>query len=614
MTSITLISPVNQASKYNVRFRDGIKINKNSKVYLNYASFTRLNNARFNGNQNLNLNSNFIVPTHRLDDTTLTNDLNLTTSINTFDNELNEFVLSPKELETRLNSSLNLMCVNQLKNYKSYDIQAHVLDFETQKTEHYLGLVYKRLTPLAHELNLNVSHGYSQVVAGNEVRKSTATAAQPFYDNYSISNLPVYPFQLGNNNLNDYKPEMKEFIFEPSERLTGLDGKVSCGLLSVNMMEHLNAFTGWPHKTRGTATHNGNFCNPAIFRSAEGVQLKDNDADFDAVKTAAILGSFLTVEVDGINESFNIYLPKNASGNTPKDWTNMNQNIVGMKNIFTHDYSGDNTLITAFVRLSIQFYNDLGNSTHLTNNFKVFFKVFIKDLDEDDATYILLYDSFTTDDYFPKSFFTGLDVNEAGLTLAQRQARIKAQSPFNVIVSATEQAEGATVKVDNFTMDGATDKPTSILLDYNLSFSSEIANILDTSKTQDLFPNTEDSLNTQIKIFTYSDFRSILNGLSYDIFLNNLPIKNYKNKENNSDGGFIKQIVATCPLPFNQNNTTSINRGRIIGLYEPNNIVKLALDNQEITLNNIDVEIKTSHDERPAFELEKAMINIIIED
>ncbi len=84
MTSITLISPINKASNFNVRFRDPIQIKENSKVYLNYASFTRLNNAKFNGNPTINLKSSFIIPTHQLNDTTILKDLELTTIVNAF--------------------------------------------------------------------------------------------------------------------------------------------------------------------------------------------------------------------------------------------------------------------------------------------------------------------------------------------------------------------------------------------------------------------------------------------------------------------------------------------------------------------------------------------------
>ena len=617
MTSITLISPINQASKYNVRFRDGIKINKNSKVYLNYASFTRLNNARFNGNQNLNLNSNFILPTHRLDDTTLTNDLNLTAIVDTFNSDNDNFTLDSLLFEERLNTGLQSICSNQLKNYKAID-GGNVI--KTNPDDKILGLSFIDETGYDDDFKdlINGTHGYGDATGGglNEIiKKSSASATAPFYDNYTILNSSIFPFEM----LNTHKKNPNEnslqkgFNFYTEEILDNITGKISVGLFSIDMMEHVNAFTGWPHKTRGSATHNGNFCNPAIFRAGQGVQLKDNDADFDTVKGASILGSFLTFEYDGTTKNFNIYMPVNPSGDTPKNWPNINQEIVGMKLIGTHDFTNDTTLLNEDATFHIQLYNDTSTNSFKTDKFRVYFKVFCGNLGDDVEKLTQIYDSFEDIEFFPLAFFNGLDVNEGGLSLAQRKARIKAQVPFCLMFSATVQNEGLIISSSWFKHDGANDKPTSILLDYNLSFSNEISKILETSKSRNLYPNTYDSLNN-IKALIYSSYSSILNGLSYDVFLNNLPIKNYKNKEKSSDGGFIKQIVATCPLPFNQNNTVNVNRGSIVGLYEPNNPIKLALDNQEITLNNIDVEIKTSHDERPAFELEKAMINIIIED
>jgi hypothetical protein len=609
MTSITLISPVNKASNYNVRFRDPIEIKENSKVYLNYASFTRLNNARFSGNPTLNLKSSFIIPTHQLNDTTILNDLDLTASVDAFNIDDNDFILSPQQIETRLNKSLKSLCIEKLKDYITFEEELITDDAQTFK----LGLVYENFGDVDYIDFVDSTNGYGQGTGGDARTKTSATAAAPFYDNYSIITDSVFTFQQAPSNI-DFSTHLKRFTFTTNKDLDDITGKISVGVFSNDMMDTTNAFDGWVNKTRGGATHNNNYSNPAIFRTGNGPQIKTNDADFDTVKGAGILGSFLTLEIDGATDSLNIYQPRNNAAKLPSEWTNINQNIGSMDVVESVDLDETNLTLSEAITTTVIFYMDIDENEHKKESFKVNFKIFMKNRTDDDEDYEEVFNSKNRDAYYPLAFFTGLDVNEDGLTLAHRKARIKSQSPFGLMFTSTTQGEGVLMSYTPYTLDGTEEKPTSILLDYNLNFSEELGQVLDTNKTIDLYPNTYSEFTTALRVFSYNDFRALLNGLSYDIFLNNLPIKNYKNKEKSIDGGFIKQIVGTCPLPFNEKNTTSINRGRIIGLYEPNNPVKLSLNNQAITLNNLDVAIKTSHDERPAFELEKVMINIVIEE
>lgn len=609
MTSITLISPVNKASNFNVRFRDPIEIKENSKVYLNYASFTRLNNARFSGNPTLNLKSSFIIPTHQLNDTTILNDLDLTASVDAFSIDDNDFILSPQQIETRLNKSLKSLCVEKLKDYITFEEELVAEDAQTFK----LGLVYENFGEVDYVDFVDSTNGYDQGTGGDARTKTSATATAPFYDNYSITTNSVFTFQQAPSNI-DFSNELKRFTFTTNKDLDDITGKISVGLFSNDMMDVSNAFDGWVNKTRGGAIHNNNYSNPAIFRAGNGVQIKTTDADFNTVKSAGILGSFLTLEIDGTTDYLNVYQPRGDSLKFPAEWSHINQNIQVMESIESIDLSQTNLTLTEAITTTVIFFMDINENEHKKESFKVNFKILMKNRTDEDEDYEEVYNSKNRDFYYPLSFFTGLDVNEVGLSLVERKARIKSQSPFGLMFSATVQGEGVLMSYTPYTLDGTEEKPTSILLDYNLNFSEELGQILDTNKTIQLYPNTYSQFTTALRVFSYNDFRALLNGLSYDIFLNNLPIKNYKNKEKNSDGGFIKQIVGTCPLPFNEKTTTSINRGRIIGLYEPNNPVKLSLKNQAITLNNLDVAIKTSHDEKPAFELEKVMINIVIEE
>ena len=62
MTSINLISPIDKADDFSVRFRDPITIGKNSKIYLNYAHLSRLNEVRFKTDQTITLSDLNFIP------------------------------------------------------------------------------------------------------------------------------------------------------------------------------------------------------------------------------------------------------------------------------------------------------------------------------------------------------------------------------------------------------------------------------------------------------------------------------------------------------------------------------------------------------------------------
>ena len=96
--------------------------------------------------------------------------------------------------------------------------------------------------------------------------------------------------------------------------------------------------------------------------------------------------------------------------------------------------------------------------------------------------------------------------------------------------------------------------------------------------------------------------------------MNGLPIKNYKNKDKASDGGFAKTVLANLPAPFStgtliDNSNTLGNR---ITIYEPHQEIISNLDNNELSINSFDVKIVELGDETPATELTKSSINFTI--
>lgn len=60
--NFNLISPKTNGYDYNTRFREDIVVNPNSKVYLNFASLSKLNSVNFTENQDIIMSSTDIYP------------------------------------------------------------------------------------------------------------------------------------------------------------------------------------------------------------------------------------------------------------------------------------------------------------------------------------------------------------------------------------------------------------------------------------------------------------------------------------------------------------------------------------------------------------------------
>ena len=103
---------------------------------------------------------------------------------------------------------------------------------------------------------------------------------------------------------------------------------------------------------------------------------------------------------------------------------------------------------------------------------------------------------------------------------------------------------------------------------------------------------------------------------AYVIYINNLPLRNFKNTRNprlvnETKAGYNKNILANVPLPYQ---TEYVVDNRLIGYYEPflKNISDMK--NQNFKTNYFDIEIRNALDDSPASYLRSAVINFTIVD
>ena len=103
---------------------------------------------------------------------------------------------------------------------------------------------------------------------------------------------------------------------------------------------------------------------------------------------------------------------------------------------------------------------------------------------------------------------------------------------------------------------------------------------------------------------------------SFDIILDGLPIRNFKNTSEKSDGGFAKPLLCSVPVPFINGNSAEgmgASKAQITGLYEPSIKSELKLKNQRQTINNISVKINDTGTEEPSESIISAHISLTID-
>lgn len=644
MTSINLISPIDKADDFSVRFRDPITIAKNSKIYLNYAHLSRINEVRFKTDQTITLSDlNFIPrvqPHDGLTPISLTTDTITIPAVNPLSGR-NGYKI--KELEKQIfNGLTSLIGANpELNIYSAVFDENTSVNKDNNQFQSGLFLAGNTAKSPHTEFSIDGTHSRDAGIAtstGEEVVycKTSATAALPHYDSYALSPIHFNHFSIPckEDNLSSSYIKVKTNV-----NMSAQQGNIAFGLYCKEFTDHPTQFTGWVNKTRGAnaTIPNSIMRNPAIFRVANA-QLGTPEGQVDTGEANAnnlrrgILGSFLSIEITGINDAANrnrsqlkISMPRfNATrGNIPKVWTSIDQNFVMMetidrislRNIFGH---GDTDLDRPF-ECFVLFYMPTDNQDFLSEtDRKIYFKIYKEANQSTNLSEIApIYDSRNFNIFYPQSFFTGLgnlNVGNAG----QKKAKVESAIPFNLIAAAQTLDEGFTeLSYSGFlkNANGATaQKPNTILTTYKMNFSDHLGEIVGGLTSEVLFPSVCE-MNPRFHYF--EDVISKWKSDSFDIYLNGLPIKNFKNTEDSNDGGFSKPLLCSVPVPFlfgNSSEGMGASHSILTGLYQPSIKNVLKLKNQEKIINSLSVQIKDTNSEEPASELRQAHISFTITD
>jgi len=634
MTTINLISPATgDAFNYNVRFREPITLEKNSKIFLNYAHLVRENEILFNENQTITFSDMEFQPSQQPINPLLPIALTSNTvSIPAVNPSTNRRGYKVSELEAIIRTKLEELVAanNELSIYSLISR----LDANKNQNTFLAGLFldddFVKLPIVDFELlATHQRNAESAVDANGDIvvyRKSNANAnGGRFYDNYGISNQHYFHFAsqcMGNNS----QIVSGTFIrIKTNVHMNAQQGNISFGLYSKEVAQQPTAFPTWANKTTGggATTGGGVFTNPAIFR---GTAQRDGTALAEADRRNAVLASFCTVEITGINNraanisQLKVLIPSRTTGAAANvkimNWANIDQNIGRMIQVFRTPLRNIFDDLNQECELIFITYIPITDLNYLSKaDRRIYFKIY-KGTEQDLATVTPIYDSKQDDIYFPQSFFTGfndVELNQGAAAL--KKARTESAIPFNIIASAQEQHEGF-FDIQFKSIDktqGNDTKPVCILANYKLNFSSALGSFVGALQSPILYPNV---CEMDARFFYFEDVIEKWKNDSFDIILDGLPIRNFKNTAEKSDGGFAKPLLCSVPVPFLNGNSAEgmgATTAQITGLYEPSIKSELKLRNQKTTINNISVKINDTNTEEPSEAIVSAHISLTID-
>ena len=255
-------------------------------------------------------------------------------------------------------------------------------------------------------------------------------------------------------------------------------------------------------------------------------------------------------------------------------------------------------------------------STALLDESKLFFKV---SLIGDDNIASILYDSGVSENIYIKGSF--LKKYEDIGADTQAEVRINAQIPFNPLLSAQKIGDGwdnVRIKgIDKTLGTNSNANPISVIRGYRFILPNIIARMINpaittTLSTEFLYPTQQSRIlygETDNEQQVIEDITSGFKDDDVSIYLDNLPLENYKNTELSLNKGLKKNLLVNIPSPFSDTTQSGI---LLTSKYSPNTPFITDLKNQEFKTNNLRILIKDGKTDRPINDLISASVDFTI--
>lgn len=578
----------NKCEDFTVRFREPITIKENSQIKLNFVSFQRENVIDFSEDQTItfSVDSQYVLP--RVSPVAPFGPNN--TALNGAIVGIPKGKYSPLSLRNKIESAIEEMLDFIPAGVEQYFSLA-ILDDSQIPEELTFGLyTNKSSTPFAIDPTQSALARTAGGIglAGSYVKDTGGTNG--IYDSYALADAKYYhyfedsPKAVFNSNIINLT-FIHDDIAAPAPT-----GKITVGLYSKNY-----AVTG------------GFGANPG----------RTNGATIQTFDTQQVLAAYLSLEVDFSSPDLPLVIRVANQGGTEGRvyfWDTQRNNIASMtatEQINMSEYPEFAGNLQPSLVLQTYYRNFEADNLDDGESPKIYFRVFLRSVlnaGQDNFQDSLIFDSYRRGWSFSPEFFVNTQVTPPNKISYDSTANIRSQIPFNIICAAQQEGDGTAIRFAPHLE--ITDKE-SIIERYDMVFSEQLARCFDKSSSINRRPN----ITPEDPIGAYSTFLSV-NWLEdgYSVFMEGLPIRNFKNKEEQRDGGFAKAILANVPAPFgvsanivNETATTDTT-----ALFQPTFPIISDLRNNTLTINSLNVKVVDMDTEVPATHLKKFVVNFSI--
>ena len=578
----------NKCEDFTVRFREPITIKENSEIKLNFVSFQRENVIDFSEDQTItfSVQSRYVLP--RVSPVAPFGPN--TTALNGAIVGIPKGKYSPLSLRNKIESAIEEMTDDIGGGVEQYFSLA-LLD-DSQIPEQLTFGLYASISAIPYEIDPAMSAlattASSIGIIGSYVKDTGGTNG--IYDSYALADAKYYhyfedsPDGVFNSNIINVT-FIRDDIASPAPT-----GKITVGLYSKNYAV-TGGFGANPGRTTGTTIQT-----------------------FD---TQQVLAAYLSLEVDFSNPDFPLTIRvANQGGGEGRvfSWDTQRNNIASMfemETINMSQYTEFAGNLQPSLVLQTYYRNFEADNLDDDESPKIYFRVFLRSVlnkGQDNFEGSLIFDSYRRGFSFQPEFFVNSQVTPPNKISYDSTANIRSQIPFNIISAAQQEGDGTAI---TFKPHLEITNQESIIERYDMAFSEQLARCFDKSPSTNRRPN----ITVEDPVGAYRTFLSV-NWLEdgYSVFMEGLPIRNYKNKEEQRDGGFAKAILANVPAPFGvtANIVNEAATSDTTALFQPTFPIVSQLRNNEMTVNSLNVKVVDMDTEKPATHLKKFVVNFSI--
>ena len=580
----------NQCQDFSVRFREPITINENSQIKLNFVSFQRENVIDFTEDQTITfaVESKYVLPRVLPVSPFAPN----TTALNGMVVTIPKGKYSPLSIRNTIETNMEDALDSIASGVTQY-VQLAKLD-DTQIPELLTFGLSANISASKFAFGADSLLAAIQTVtglAGSYVKASGGTPG--IYDSYALANLKYYHYFEESPNAITQTNTMNILYFRDALETSGAI-KPPTGKITVGLYGKSYAVT-----------------------SGYGSNLdRTNGATLQTFDTQQTVAAFVSWEIDFSQASLpiRIFVAKNNAGERVYEWDTQRNDIDSMEVIYSTNMSAFPAFISAPQKKLIcetYYRSEDARNLGVGESPKIYFRIFVETVANADASNYkesVVYDSYTDGWGFKPEFFVNKPDDFEDRITYNTPNNVRGQVPFNIISASQTELEGTSIGYKPFLEFTDTE---SIIERYDMKFSEQLARCFDKSPPTNRRPNITEADSSG----AFSTFLSV-NWLEdgYSVFMEGLPIRNFKNKGEQRDGGFAKAILANVPAPFGvtANIVNEAATSDTTALFQPTFPVISNLKNNKITVNSLNIKVVDMDTEVPATHLKKFVANFSI--